>query len=46
MIRWLLILLKSVWSPRPGKTDRAELLGMYFGESNQSGRRKSNRDRA
>lgn len=46
MIRWLLILFKNLWSPRPAKTERTELLGMYFGESNQSGRRKQNRDRA
>jgi len=46
MMRWLLMLLKSVWTQRPGKTDRAQLLGMYFGESNEVGRRRSNRDRA
>jgi hypothetical protein len=46
MIRWLINLLKSLFSSRPQKTDRARLLGMYFGESNHSGRRKSNRDRA
>jgi hypothetical protein len=46
MMRWLLMLLKNVWTQRPGKTDRAQLLGMYFGESNEVGRRRSNRDRA
>ena len=46
MFRWLWNLLKSLFSSRPRKTGRAELLGMYFGESNRAGRRKSNRDRA
>lgn len=46
MIRWFMHLLKSLFSSRPRKTDRVELLGMYFGESNHAGRRKSNRDRA
>jgi hypothetical protein len=45
-MRWLLNLLKSLFSSRPQKTGRAELLGMYLGESNHTGRRKSNRDRA
>lgn len=48
-MRWFLNLLKSVlglFSSRPRKTGRAELLGMYLGESNHTGRRKPNRDRA
>jgi len=45
-MRWLLNLLKSLFAPRPKKTDRAQLLGMYLGESNHTGRRKPNRDRA
>ncbi|MBC8095507.1 MAG: hypothetical protein H7Y43_06825 [Akkermansiaceae bacterium] len=45
-MRWLLSLLKSWLATRPRKTGRGELLGMYLGESNHTGRRKSNRDRA
>jgi hypothetical protein len=45
-MRWLFILLKSVLSPRSRGTERTDLLGMYFGESNHSGRRHPNRDRA
>lgn len=45
-MRWLLNLLKSLFTPRPRKTGRAELLEMYLGESNHTGRRKANRDRA
>jgi hypothetical protein len=45
-MRWLMNLLKSLFASRPKKTSRGELLGMYLGESNHTGRRKSNRDRA
>lgn len=45
-MRWLINLLKSLFSSRPRKTGRGELLGMYLGESNHTGRRKPNRDRA
>lgn len=45
-MRWLLNFLKSLFSSKPRKTGRGELLGMYLGESNHSGRRKPNRDRA
>jgi hypothetical protein len=46
MMRWVLNFMKNLFASRPAKTSRADLLGMYFGESNRSGRRKSNRDRA
>lgn len=48
-MRWFLNLLKSffgLFSSRPRKTGRGELIGMYLGESNHTGRRKPNRDRA
>jgi hypothetical protein len=47
-MRWLLNLLRALFgsSSREKKTNRAELFSMYMGESNHTGRRKPNRDRA
>jgi hypothetical protein len=36
----------AIFMDRRKPTDRRHLLGMYFGESNSTGRRKSNRDRS
>ncbi len=39
-------MLKNAFVFRRKPTSTRNLLGMYFGESNSGGRRKSNRDRA
>jgi hypothetical protein len=46
MIRTWLIFLKNLFANRRNPTSRRNLLGMYFGENNNSPRRKPNRDRA
>jgi hypothetical protein len=38
--------LASIFANRRTPAKNRHLLGMYFGESNSGGRRKSNRDRA
>ena len=46
-LRKLFLLVVSFFADRPAKPNsKNNLLGMYFGESNSTGRRKSNRDRA
>jgi hypothetical protein len=47
-MRWLLPFLRRVFSFRRSSTGRRRhhLMGMYFDESNSTGRRKANRDRA
>jgi hypothetical protein len=46
IMRWLLAFLRTLFSDRPKSTTRPRLIGMYFGENNSGGRKKSNRDRA
>ncbi len=45
-MRWLFTWLRSFFGTKERSKDQRRLLGMYFDESNHSGRRKSNRDRA
>ena len=45
-MRALFIFFRNLFFSRRNPTSRRNLLGMYFGESNGGGRRKSNRDRA
>jgi hypothetical protein len=44
--RKLILIIRNSVTARRKPDNRRNLLGMYFGESNSSGRRKSNRDRA
>ncbi len=44
--RKLFSLFASLFAGRSKPNSKRSLLGMYFGESNSGGRRKSNRDRA
>jgi len=43
---WLISWLKSLLGLKERSKDQRRLLGMYFNESNHTGRRKPNRDRA
>jgi hypothetical protein len=45
-MRKFFAMIRNFFADRQKPTDRRHLLGMYFGESNSGGRRKSNRDRS
>ncbi len=45
-LRKLFLVIRNSIAARRKQDSKRNLLGMYFGESNSSGRRKSNRDRA
>ena len=45
-MRWLFRFFRDLFAPKSRKPIRPKLFGMYFEESNGTGRRKPNRDRA
>gem|GEM_PF-1495195 len=45
MMAWLINWIRSFFGLRPQHLKRRNLMGMYFFETNKSGRRKSNRER-
>jgi len=45
-MHWFLKWLRDFFGMKERSKDQRRLLGMYFDESNHTGRRKANRDRA